>query len=200
MAPNPFPVRTTWQSVWTGVHAVLIQLFRRFWQTTASIRALTLGRWCWCTNAVNSRVLLFWCPLMFVILIAWHRHSWLRHRLSVSLFPPWSIDQPQEEASAHNWLNKNRGQFFGGGVYFFLFLFFHFPTTQYWNFKLCNAKAASTQTCRVSVERPASALLELLLQGVCVWSSNGIKQGKKCISAGREDYSPPSPRTRRELP
>ena len=40
--------------------------------------------WSWHLNAVNSRVLLFCRPLTHMILMAWHRH-----RLSISLSPPW---------------------------------------------------------------------------------------------------------------
>lgn len=75
--------------------------------------------WYWCTNAVNSCVLLFWRPLIYMILMAWHRHNFtqaLAEYLNISSLILNKL-KTQEEASDHNGLIKKHWKF--------LFLFFY---------------------------------------------------------------------------
>lgn len=132
-------------------------------------------RWCWCTNAVNSCVLLFWCPLIYMMLMAWHRHSWLRHWLSVLLFPPWFwLDLKFRRRHLLTTDSTITGSFF----FLFVCLFCLLQTTQYWNFFSCNAEAASTQKCRVSADSPR-------FSSACLIPRNSIKYRAPFTQAGK---------------
>lgn len=128
--------------------------------------------WSWCTNAVNSCVLLFWRPLIYMILMAWHRHNFtqaLAEYLNISSLILNKL-KTQQEASDHNGLINKHWKFV-------LFCFF--------NSRPLSIETFSCAMLRLHVHRSVGyqqiscfSSAWMLLRGVHVWST-GTAYNKK---------------------